>query len=84
MAENIGFGNVGKITDTEAIQEAAKLGGAHDFISKLSGGYGTNMCEEETMSNGEIPEGSALDLMIKEKKEPPKAFSGGETQRLAL
>lgn len=38
----------------------------------------------ETYSHGQIPEGSALGVMLKDKKEPPKQFSGGQTQRLAL
>jgi len=35
-------------------------------------------------SSGTVQEGSALEAMIKSKKEPQKEFSGGETQRLAL
>lgn len=75
-----------RIGDLEAIQEAARLGGADEFIQKLPGGYGSRMSPEygETMMSGDIPEGSALDVMIKARKDPPKDFSGGETQRLAL
>ncbi|KAG8947100.1 hypothetical protein FRC00_009267 [Tulasnella sp. 408] len=40
--------------------------------------------ELDYISSGSPPEGSALDLMLKEKKEAPKAFSGGQTQRMAL
>ncbi|KAG8930108.1 hypothetical protein FRC01_003253 [Tulasnella sp. 417] len=85
IRENIGFGNVALMNDLEAIKEAAKLGGADEFIEKLPSGYDTIMGEEpDSFSSGSPPEGSALDLMLKEKKEAPQAFSGGQTQRMAL
>ncbi|KAG8892576.1 hypothetical protein FRC00_011857 [Tulasnella sp. 408] len=85
IRENIGFGNVALINDLDAIKQAAKLGGAHEFIEKLPSGYDTIMGEKpSSVSSGSPPEGSALDLMLKEKKEAPQAFSGGQTQRMAL
>lgn len=73
------------MNDLDAIKEAAKLGGADEFIEKLPSGYDTIMGEEpESVSAGSPPEGSALDVMLKEKKEAPQAFSGGQTQRMAL
>ncbi|KAG8903124.1 hypothetical protein FRB99_003726 [Tulasnella sp. 403] len=85
FTENIGFGNVERIHDLEAIKEAARLGGADGFIQKLPLGYQTRMQDDGTsISCGDIPKGSALEKMIQGQVEPPKAFSGGETQRLAL
>lgn len=85
IRENIGFGNVALMKDLDAIKEAARLGGADEFVEKLPSGYDTVMgVDPESISYGVPPEGSALDLMLKEKKEAPQAFSGGQTQRLAL
>ncbi|KIO28762.1 hypothetical protein M407DRAFT_22018 [Tulasnella calospora MUT 4182] len=85
IRENIGFSNVALMNDLDAIKEAAKLGGADEFIEKLPSGYDTIMGEEpKSVSSGSPPDGSALDLMLKEKKEAPQAFSGGQTQRMAL
>lgn len=73
------------LNDLDAIKEAAKLGGADEFIEKLPSGYNTIMgVDPDSISSGSPPEGSALDLMLKEKKEAPQAFSGGQTQRMAL
>ena len=73
------------VNDLDAIKRAAQLGGAHDFIEKLPAGYETQMSDNSrTWSNGTIPEGSALDKLVKSQPTPQKAFSGGETQRLAL
>lgn len=86
LQENIGLGNVKRCDDVASIQEAAKLGGAHDFIEKLPNGYDTimNFGDDHSFSQGQVQDGSALDSMIKGKKEPQKEFSGGQTQRLAL
>ncbi|KAG9016796.1 hypothetical protein FRB90_002129 [Tulasnella sp. 427] len=85
IRENIGFGNVTAMEDMDAIKAAAKLGGADEFIEKLPSGYDTIMGSEPySFSSGSVPEGSALSLMLKEKKEAPQAFSGGQTQRMAL
>ncbi|KAG9016798.1 hypothetical protein FRB90_002131 [Tulasnella sp. 427] len=85
IRENIGIGNVTAMNDLDAIKQAAKLGGADEFIEKLPSGYDTVMgVEPSSYSSGTAPEGSALSLMLKEKKKAPEAFSGGQTQRLAL
>ncbi|KAG9016797.1 hypothetical protein FRB90_002130 [Tulasnella sp. 427] len=85
IRENIGMGNVAAMHDLDAIKEAARLGDADEFIKKLPSGYDTVAGEEPySYSSGSAPEGSALSLMLKEKKKAPSAFSGGQTQRLAL
>ncbi len=43
IGENIGLGNVNFIEDEQRISEAAKRGGAHDFISKLDNAYDSNL-----------------------------------------
>ncbi|KAG8892769.1 hypothetical protein FRC00_011570, partial [Tulasnella sp. 408] len=58
IRENIGFGNVALMNDLDAIKEAAKLGGADEFIEKLPLGYDTIMGEEpDSISAGSPPEG---------------------------
>lgn len=86
LRENIGFGNVSRMDDLEAIKKAAGLGGASEFIEELPESYDTkrNVDWDYTVTNGKIPEGCALNLMIRGKNESPRAFSGGQTQRLAL
>ncbi|KAG9033038.1 hypothetical protein FRB95_000623 [Tulasnella sp. JGI-2019a] len=86
LQENIGLGNVARSEDLDIIKEAAKLGGAHDFIERLPNGYATGMDYggDGGYSYGSVQPGSALEAMIKAKKETQKEFSGGETQRLAL
>ncbi|KAG8888842.1 hypothetical protein FRB98_006628 [Tulasnella sp. 332] len=86
LQENIGLGNVSRCNDLDAVKEAAKLGGAHEFIEKLPNGYSTVMdsAGDGGYSYGNVQQGSALEEMIKAKKETQKEFSGGETQRLAL
>ncbi|KAG8882512.1 hypothetical protein FRB97_008138 [Tulasnella sp. 331] len=86
LQENIGLGNVSKCSDLDAVKEAAKLGGAHEFIEKRSSGYATVMDwkGERGVTWGNVPEGSALEAKIKADKVTKTGFSGGETQRLAL
>ena len=51
VAENIGFGQVERLDDIEAIKEAAKQSDATRFISKLKNGFDTNLMrifEEES------------------------------------
>ena len=69
----------------EAIKEAARLGGADEFIEKQQGGYGAKYSDgNDTLMFGDVPKGSALDTMIKDRKDPVPEFSGGQVQRLAL
>lgn len=85
LGENIGLGNVARAKDLEAIEEAAQLGGAGELIRKLPEGYDliTNP-KTAAHTSSTIPKGSALESMIKARREGQKAFSGGENQRLAL
>ena len=46
VAENIGLGDVAQIDNTEKIKEAAKQGGAFNFISKLEKGFDTFLGRE--------------------------------------
>ncbi len=41
MRENIGLGRWEAIADGDAIERAASHAGAHDFVSRLAGGYDT-------------------------------------------
>lgn len=43
VKHNIGFGCVEKMSDIELIKNAAKKGGAYDFIEKLKYGFDTNL-----------------------------------------
>ncbi len=43
IAENIGFGQIERVDDIEAIKEAAKQSDATAFISKLEKGFDTNL-----------------------------------------
>lgn len=57
IEQNIALGEEEDMMSAEAIQHAAKLSGAHDFITKLSNGYKTRMgrlfVESEQISGGQ-------------------------------
>ncbi|KAG9013438.1 hypothetical protein FRB94_002512 [Tulasnella sp. JGI-2019a] len=85
LRENISLGNITHSDDMDAIKEAARLGQASDFIEKLPSSYDTSTRAGELVhSSWNLEKGSALDLMIKERKASDISFSGGEKQRLAL
>ncbi|HWH12755.1 MAG TPA: ABC transporter ATP-binding protein [Solirubrobacteraceae bacterium] len=44
--ENVGFGRAEAIDDLAAIAAAARLGGAHDYLSRLPDGYDTSLGKE--------------------------------------
>jgi ATP-binding cassette, subfamily B, bacterial len=54
-AENIGFGNLGRLHDDQAIAEAARLSGAAPAIEQLPHGYATLLGKE-------FPSGADLSL----------------------
>jgi ATP-binding cassette subfamily B protein len=43
VAQNIALGDLTRRTDSNAIEEAARAAGAHEFVSSLPGGYDTQL-----------------------------------------
>jgi ATP-binding cassette, subfamily B, bacterial len=71
-AENVGLGDLERLTDLERIRRAAGQAGVHDKISSLPRGYAT-MLSRIFFSNQD-----------RENPETGVILSGGEWQRLAL
>ncbi|KDQ19843.1 hypothetical protein BOTBODRAFT_142532 [Botryobasidium botryosum FD-172 SS1] len=87
IGENIGMGNPQNADDKLGIIEAAKLGGASDFIEKLPDGFDTVLAQRlDMMVAGQRAEELYEKLVeLKLVKPPVKAgLSGGQMQRLAL
>ncbi|KDQ19844.1 hypothetical protein BOTBODRAFT_152372 [Botryobasidium botryosum FD-172 SS1] len=87
VGENIGMGNPQNVDDKLGIIEAAKLGGASDFIEKLTDGFDTVLAQDLDMVV--VGEGGSelYEKLVEMKllKAPVKAgLSGGQMQRLAL
>lgn len=83
IRENIGLGHPPCVTDMELITQAAKLGGAYDFISKFEQGFDTTLHPVQTAYLGHL--GGTHTHPLKEifnKLEKQVDVSGGETQRL--
>jgi len=54
IRENIGLGHPPCVTDMELITQAAKLGGAYDFISKFEQGFDTTLHPVQTAYLGHL------------------------------
>jgi ATP-binding cassette, subfamily B, bacterial len=71
-AENVGIGDLGRLGDQEAIQEAAMRAGAHETITQLHSGYETLLSRIfAPLGDSHAPAAGVMP-------------SGGEWQRLAL
>lgn len=55
VAENIGIGDVGAIGDMVKIKEAARLGGASDFIQSMARGYEQTLTPVHTWGPTRFP-----------------------------
>ncbi|KDQ61149.1 hypothetical protein JAAARDRAFT_55856 [Jaapia argillacea MUCL 33604] len=85
VSENIGLGDPACMGDNEKILEAAKLGGAYDFVQKLKQGFRTNMYPVKTAyGSSTVYEADKEDPMKVEfeKLEKWTELSGGQYQRL--
>ncbi|KAF8606642.1 P-loop containing nucleoside triphosphate hydrolase protein [Ceratobasidium sp. AG-I] len=86
ISENILLGRPDCKNPTEAVEEAARLGGAYDFIQKLPLKFETNLEPGHhgfsSNSYGEESDEDTYQQFIDAQKAPK--LSGGEWQRLAL
>ncbi|KAG1881164.1 P-loop containing nucleoside triphosphate hydrolase protein [Suillus subluteus] len=58
MRENIGLGNPALAHDDDKVREAARLGGAEDFIDELPHGFNTYLDPHINGYYGDLPEGT--------------------------
>ncbi|KAF5332651.1 hypothetical protein D9611_005204 [Ephemerocybe angulata] len=91
IAQNIGYGDIGNLEDTEKIQEAAKLGGADEFIEALPHKYGTYVDTPvwEYSTDSHPARGSKfadkdIDFSKLKLNDRRQDLSGGQKQRIAL
>ncbi|TFK24290.1 HlyB/MsbA family ABC transporter [Coprinopsis marcescibilis] len=99
LAENIGYGDPSHATEMERIREAARLGGADDFIQKLPDGYNSYLERPVSDIYSNLPGmskmvGKAINHSKLRKAggkkvgrglaEGKNALSGGQMQRVAL
>ncbi|KAG2075724.1 P-loop containing nucleoside triphosphate hydrolase protein [Suillus decipiens] len=97
MRENIGLGNPALAHDDDKVREAARLGGAEDFIDELPRGFDTHLDHPETIYYKNLPKdttmlfGQPIDFSYRRSIDdiyflgPPKLeISRGEKQRLAI
>ncbi|HCT81601.1 MAG TPA: multidrug ABC transporter permease [Micromonosporaceae bacterium] len=71
-ADNVGLGDVNRMTDRPALQVAARRAGVHEVISRLPQGYDTALTRIYTLDGADADENSGVVL------------SGGQWQRLAI
>ncbi|KAG1740004.1 P-loop containing nucleoside triphosphate hydrolase protein [Suillus lakei] len=58
MRENIGLGNSVLAHDDDKVREAARLGGAEDFVDELPNGFDTYIDRPVNDFHGKLPEGT--------------------------
>ncbi|KAH7338087.1 P-loop containing nucleoside triphosphate hydrolase protein [Rhizoctonia solani] len=85
IKENILMGRPDSEDPATDIEDAARLGGAYDFIQKLPLGFETNL-EGSGMGHPSIActESDREKFKSFQETEPPAKLSGGEWQRLAI
>ncbi|CAE6524067.1 unnamed protein product [Rhizoctonia solani] len=85
IKENILMGRPDSEDPATDIENAARLGGAYDFIQKLPLGFETNL-EADGMGYPSIActESDQEKFKSFQEAEPPAKLSGGERQRLAI
>ncbi|KAG1881161.1 P-loop containing nucleoside triphosphate hydrolase protein [Suillus subluteus] len=74
MRENIGLGNPALAHDDDKVREAARLGGAEDFVDELPDGFDTYLDRQVDDYDWNYPIGYRTELQI----------SRGQVQRLAI
>ncbi|KAG5646916.1 hypothetical protein DXG03_001992 [Asterophora parasitica] len=95
IKENIGIGDPEHITDEDKIRQAARLGGADEFIEKLPDGFDTYLDRPVRDYYSSLPEGTktlfgrpvdfgGLRSAGKMASSNTKSLSGGQMQRIAL
>ncbi|KAG1908604.1 P-loop containing nucleoside triphosphate hydrolase protein [Suillus fuscotomentosus] len=92
IGENIGLGNPGLAQDDDKIHEAAKMGGARDFIEELPDGFSTYIDRPVKDQYANLPAGvtvaddwySGVRNMGGLRTSTVSGLSGGQNQRLAL
>ncbi|KAG6843741.1 hypothetical protein H0H87_001042 [Tephrocybe sp. NHM501043] len=83
LYENISLGNFSRSTDTTAVAEAARQGGAAEFIAKLADGLDTILNPQSKATHINVPDDPAHPLRKRIKMLSKKIdISGGEKQRL--
>jgi len=96
IKENIGLGDTSKAFDEEKIREAARLGGAEEFIEKLPEGFDTYLDRPVKDYYSNLPEGTTTlfgrsvdfsnirSAMGGVRSTNTAPLSGGQMQRLAV
>ncbi|KAG2030068.1 P-loop containing nucleoside triphosphate hydrolase protein [Suillus americanus] len=95
IRENIGLGNPSLAQDDDKIREAAKMGGARDFIEELPDGFNTYIDRPVQDHYAGLPEGvavpddwpvdySSVRNMGGLRTSTVSGLSGGQNQRLAV
>jgi ABC-type multidrug transport system fused ATPase/permease subunit len=83
IAENIGLGNASFSSDKELVLEAAKEGGAFDFIQKLERGIDTVLEPFTNVLSSNLSHNKSHPLYKEmEKLDKKSDISGGERQRV--
>ncbi|MEV0265423.1 ABC transporter ATP-binding protein [Streptomyces sp. NPDC050617] len=72
--ENIGIGDLDRLTEQHSIEKAARLAGMHEFIAALPGGRGYRTLLSRTFFSEEEKDDPVTGVVL----------SGGQWQRLAL
>ncbi|KAG2042610.1 P-loop containing nucleoside triphosphate hydrolase protein [Suillus americanus] len=97
MRENIGLGNPALAHDDDKVREAARLGGAEDFIDELPDGFDTYLTQPVNDFHGYLPEGTTtlfghpvdsspqnFIIDVHTSSAPNLQISRGQVQRLAI
>ncbi|KAF9266927.1 P-loop containing nucleoside triphosphate hydrolase protein [Marasmius fiardii PR-910] len=95
IKDNIGYGDPQRATDEERIEQAARLGGADEFIRKLADKYDTYLERPVQDMYSNLPEGTktvfgrnidfrGLRMAGHMRSTDSSGLSGGQMQRIAL
>lgn len=90
LGENIGLGDPRHSKNAELIEQAAKLGGAHELIEELPYKYKTYLerpvydSSSNTPTNGSVFYGKKIDFAKLKLNDNSSNLSGGQKQRVAL
>jgi ABC-type multidrug transport system fused ATPase/permease subunit len=92
IQDNIGLGGPENAMDTEKIRQAAKLGGAEDFIDRLPGAFETYLERPVHDQSSGLPSGTTTIFgkpveqgrILSGMDSYNQSLSGGQMQRIAL
>ncbi|KAJ7222601.1 P-loop containing nucleoside triphosphate hydrolase protein, partial [Mycena pura] len=88
IKDNIGLGDLNNACDEEKIREAARLGGAADFIERLDEGFDTFLVRPVKDVYSQLPQGRSVEYscirFTGNMSTHSKELSGGQMQRIAL